>query len=106
VNLEESLDRVLRRHEELAALLADPADAGSEKFVAYSREYSDLQPVIDAVKAYRKAAAEMADLAGMIADTNSDKDMRELAEAEFHALKERMPDLERDVRAKKVDCKQ
>lgn len=97
VNLEESLDRVLRRHEELAALLADPATAGTETFVAYSREYADLQPVIDAVTAYREATAEMADLADMIADTESDKEMRDLAEVEFLTLKERMPDLERHV---------
>ena len=97
MNLEESLDRVLRRHEELAALLADPATAGTDSFVAYSREYSDLQPVVDAVISYRQAASEMADLAGMIADMDSDKEMRELAENEFMSLKERMPELEHDV---------
>lgn len=95
--LEENLDRVVRRHEELSALLADPATAGTEAFVSYSREYSDLQPVVDAVVSFRDAAAEMADLAGMIADAGSDKDMRELAEAEFLTLKERMPELERHV---------
>ncbi len=97
MNLEASLDRVLRRHEELAALLADHGKAGTEAFVAYSREYSDMQPVIDAVTAYRAAATEMADLAEMIADTNSDKEMRDLAEVEFLELKERMPELERHV---------
>ncbi len=97
MNLEESLNRVLRRHEELAALLADPSTAGTDDFVSYSREYSDLQPVIDAVTTYREATAEMADLADMIADTEQDKEMRELAEAEFLELKERMPDLERQV---------
>ena len=97
MNLEESLDRVLRRHEELAALLADPAAAGTDAFVAYSREYSDLQPVVDAVTSYRDATSEMADLAGMIADTGNDKDMRALAESEFLSLKERLPELERHV---------
>ncbi len=97
MNLEASLDRVLRRHEELEALLADHSKAGTDAFVAYSREYSDLQPVIDAVTAYRAAATEMADLGEMIADTSSDKDMRELAEVEFLELKDRMPELERHV---------
>jgi len=97
VDLEASLDRVLRRHEELASLLADPNTAGTDAFVSYSREYSDLQSVVDAVTAYRGAANEMADLAEMIADTDSDKEMRELAEKEFLSLKERMPELERHV---------
>jgi len=97
VNLEESLDRVLRRHEELAALLAVPETAGTDAFVTYSREYSDLQPVVDAVISYREAASEMVDLAGMIADIGNDKEMRKLAEKEFLLLKERMPELENHV---------
>jgi len=97
VDLQASLDRVVRRHEELAALLSDPATAGTDAFVDYSREYSDLQPVVDAVIAYREAGNEMADLAELIADPDSDKEMKELAETEFHDLKERLPVLERQV---------
>lgn len=97
MNLEENLDRVLRRHEELAALLSDPEVAGSSKFVDMSREYSDLQSVVDAINAYREGVQEMADLAEMITDENSDKEMRDLAESEFHDLKESIPGLEKQV---------
>ncbi len=97
MNLEASLDRVVRRHEELSALLSDPDVAGTDKFVAYSKEYAELQPVVDVVGSYRAAGEELADLAGMMVDSESDKDMREMAEAEFRELKERMPDLERQV---------
>ncbi len=97
MNLDENLDRVLRRHEELAALLSDPGVVGSSKFVDMSKEYSDLQSVVDAINAYRDGGQEMIDLAEMIADDSSDKEMRELAEAEFRELKERMPALEKQV---------
>jgi peptide chain release factor 1 len=40
----------------------------------------------------------MADLAGLIADPGSDAEMRALAESEFHDLKERLPDLEHDLK--------
>lgn len=98
MDFEQNLDRVMRRYDELAALMADPDVAGSATFAAMSKEYSDLQPVIDAVIAYRAGVQEMTDLAGMIADTGTEKDMRDLAEEEFHALKARMPALETQVR--------
>ena len=40
MNLEESLDRVLHRQEELSSLLSDPDLAGTDKFIEYSKEYS------------------------------------------------------------------
>src|SRR3546814_12652466 len=40
----------------------------------------------------------MADLAGLIADPASDPEMRALAESEFHGLKERLPDLEHELK--------
>ena len=97
MNLEENLDRVLRRHEELNSLLSDPDVTSSPKFVEISKEYSDLQPVVDAVNAYREGGQEMVDLAEMISDEDTDKEMRDLAEVEFHALKESMPKLEKQV---------
>jgi len=97
VNLEANLDRVIKRHEELEALLADPDLAGTDKFVDYSREYVTLQPVVDVVTTYRDALDELTDLAEMITDAGSDKEMKDLAEAEFLELKERMPDLERQI---------
>lgn len=97
MNLEANLDRVIKRHEELEALLADPDLAGTDKFVDYSREYVTLQPVVDVVTTYRDALDELTDLAEMITDAGSDKEMKDLAEAEFLELKERMPDLERQI---------
>jgi peptide chain release factor 1 len=97
VNLEESLDRVLHRQEELSSLLSDPDLAGTDKFIEYSKEYSTLQPVVDVVTAFRQAQEELGDLAEMITDADSDKEMHDLAEAEFLELKERLPDLERQV---------
>ncbi|MBT4888603.1 MAG: peptide chain release factor 1 [Rhodospirillales bacterium] len=97
MNLEESLDRVLHRQEELSSLLSDPDLAGTDKFIEYSKEYSTLQPVVDVVTAFRQAQEELGDLAEMITDADSDKEMHDLAEAEFLELKERLPDLERQV---------
>jgi peptide chain release factor 1 len=62
------------------------------------KEFSDLTPVVQGIEALRSAQHEMADLAGLIADPGSDAEMRALAESEFHDLKERLPDLEHDLK--------
>src|SRR3546814_8863565 len=57
-----------------------------------------LTPVVKGIGALRGAQHEMADLAGLIADPASDPEMRALAESEFHGLKERLPDLEHELK--------
>jgi len=61
------------------------------------KEYSDLTPIVEGIKALREAQREMADLAEIIADPKADAEMRSLAEEEFHVLKARLPELEREV---------
>jgi peptide chain release factor 1 len=98
VNLDESLDRVLSRYDELQELVASHPKPGSAEHTAMLKEYSDLTPVVQGIEALRGAQHEMADLAELIADPQSDPEMRSLAECEFHALKEKLPDLEHDLK--------
>jgi len=94
VDIEQNLDRVLVRHAELTALLSGengPPDA--QDFVRWSKEMAELEPVVAGIRQFRQARQEMIDAAAMM----DDPDMRDLAEAEFYALKERLPALERDV---------
>jgi len=98
VNLDQSLDRVLRRYDELQQLVVSHPKPGSPQHTAMLKEYSDLTPVVQGIAALRCAQHEMADLAGLIADPGSDAEMRALAEGEFHALKERLPDLEHELK--------
>ena len=98
MNLDQSLDRVLRRYDELQQLVVSHPKPGSPQHTAMLKEYSDLTPVVQGIAALRGAQHEMADLAGLIADPGSDAEMRALAEGEFHALKERLPDLEHELK--------
>ncbi len=92
----EKLDRVVLRHEELGRLMADPG-LDPRNFATLSKEYSELAPVVDAVTALRRMQAELADLEHMMADQAADAEMRELANAEFYALKDKLPDLEKQL---------
>ncbi len=96
--LDEKLTRVVARHEELQALLADHGAAGSEVFVKRSREYAALTPVVEAVRALHTIRDEVTDLRAILEDPDCEADMRRLAEAEIADLESRLPDMELRVR--------
>ncbi|WP_417822189.1 peptide chain release factor 1 [Terasakiella sp.] len=97
MSFQETLSQVVNRHEELAALMSDASSLNASEFTKMSKEYAELTPVVEAVNALRNAQAEMAECEQMLSDPDCDADMKELAEAEYHDLKKRVPELERDV---------
>ena len=98
MTLDDSLNRVLSRYEELQSLVATHPDPGSAEHTAMLKEFSDLTPVVEGIEALRGAQHEMGDLAELMADPESDSEMRALAEQEFHDLKLKMPDLEQALK--------
>jgi len=96
VSIEENFNRVLARFAELRDTLASPA-LEPERLAALSKEYSDLEPIAAEIEALRSARAELEDLGQMMADPAADPEMRGLAEEEYYALKERLPEIERRV---------
>ena len=97
MNLDQKLDGVLGRYRELSDQVASHPSPGSPEYTGMLKEYSDLTPMVERITALREAQSEIGDLAGLIADPATEAEMRALAEAEFHLLKERIPGLERQV---------
>ena len=91
-----TVDAILSRH----AVIHDRLSAGpdGETFVALSRELAELEPVVGALKAWRAAAAELADIEAMIADPSTDAEMRDLARDERDALEEKVNAMAHEVR--------
>src|SRR5204863_8373023 len=87
------LDQVLDRFREVEARMGAASDG--QEIVRLGKEHSELKPIADAVVALIKARAELVELEEM-ADSG-DADMAELARVEFYELRERLPDVERDV---------
>ncbi|MHA1536209.1 MAG: peptide chain release factor 1 [Alphaproteobacteria bacterium] len=98
MSLDTKLGRVAERHKELAETLASGELSDQQELARLSKEYADLTPVVEKIEALHGAKEEMGDLAGMIADPDSDAEMRELAEAEFADLKSRIPELEAELK--------
>ena len=87
------LTDLVDRHEEIAALLADPQAADDrERFADMSREYAELQPVIDTYQAYQKTIAELAETSALEAD--ADADIRTLAREDAAQLRDTLSSAE------------
>ena len=93
MSLQQKLDQISARYAELQAALSGGA-LDSQKFVAASKEYADLGPLVEAIGAWRKAERELEDAEVMA----TDPDMKAMAEEEAMALKKRLPELERSVK--------
>ena len=53
-NLDETLNRVLARHDELGAALAQGLDG--DRFVKLSKEFAEVAPVAEAIRAIRTSS--------------------------------------------------
>jgi peptide chain release factor 1 len=71
---EAKLDILLAHHASLEAQLL--GQLNSENYVRITRELAELNPLIDAVKIYRAANAELAGIEALISDSTTDPEMR------------------------------
>lgn len=85
------LRQITERFEYLEARMSE--GLSGEEFVATSREYAELRPVVETVQAYQALVSEIEGAELMLADP----EMKELAEAELPELQERLPELENAV---------
>jgi peptide chain release factor 1 len=93
---EDKLNKLIARHEELAAVLAGPALAVKD-IARLSKEYSDLTPVVERVRELKRARAEVVDLEAMMNDAAAEAEMRDLAKLEAADLTALVPQLEREI---------
>lgn len=95
-SIQKKLQTLVERHEELGALLSDAAViANQNNFRDYSKEYSQLEPIVNAFKEYETSLKTMVEMQEL--QNESDAEMRELAEQELRVIKERLPELENNL---------
>ena len=92
----DNFDLILRRYEEIGARLTGGV-AGAE-YSALSRELSDLEPVVGAIRAFRDKEKERADLAALLADPALDPEMRVMATDELAAAETRSAEMAQAIR--------
>ena len=86
------LMQITERFEFLEARMGE--GLGGDEFVAVSREYAELRPVVEVVRTYQDLTAEIEGAEAML----SDPEMKELAEMELPDLRNRLPAAEQAVK--------
>ena len=92
-SIQNKLERLCDRYEELAALLSEPdVITDQHRFRDYSREYAELEPVVQAFESWRQTQTDLSDARLMLDD--SDAELREMAQDEIESARERLEQLE------------
>ena len=97
MSLDERLDQIVSRHQELSNLMSSGDGGDAEEFVRMAKEFAELDPVVACIAELRDAQSEAGDLAELIADPETDAEMKTLAQEEFQELTERVPKLEKNL---------
>ena len=93
MELDSKLDRLLARCDELDAMMAEGA-LESQEIVRLSKERAELTPVVECIRELRAKQSEIADLEVLVADGDTEQEMRDMAREEIDTLKAALPDLE------------
>ena len=94
----DKLEDLLIRFEEIMGELGEPSvTANQERFRKLMKEQSDLTPIVEAYKEYKKSGQDVADSLDML-EEESDEDMREMLKEELSAAKKRVEELESELK--------
>jgi len=92
------LEKLIARYEELTALLADPAViSNNDRYRDLRREHSDIFPIVEAYRSYKRIREELEGLQAIIAD-GGDPALRELAEGELKDAAARLTAMEEELK--------
>ena len=90
----DKLEDLLIRFEEILSELQEPDVVNDQnRFRKLMKEQSDLTPIVEAYKEYKKTRQDVEDSLAML-DEESDEDMREMLKEELNAGKKRIEELE------------
>jgi peptide chain release factor 1 len=87
--MEERIQQIERRFEELSSLLADHETiADPSRLREVSREHAQLTEVVGAAESFRRTKRELANARGMLEESGLDAELRVMAQQEVETLEE------------------
>ena len=93
----ENLANVVNRYDEISSLLSAPG-LSADEMIKMNKELAELEPVVEAIHAYQKTEKNMKEAEAMMYDDSLDKEMQAMASMEFYDLKEKLPELEKEIK--------
>jgi peptide chain release factor 1 len=98
MSVQQKLDHILQRYEEVAEALSHSAEKGQDELKSLMKEFSELSKIATAVKEIHAKEAEREYAELLMNDSDSPPEMRALANSEAYALKERIEQLNNELR--------
>jgi peptide chain release factor 1 len=94
----EKLEAIYKRWLEIGTLITDPdAMSDMKRYIKLSKDYKELQPIVDAYKVYNNVVENIASTREILSK-EKDEEFRELAKLEFEELNSRKDILEEEIR--------
>ena len=87
----DKVENIVSRFNELETILAKP-DLKKDEFVSNSKEYSNLNDIINYAKGYLKVLEDLKSTKNILEDKSTDKEFYEMAEKELKDLKQQEED--------------
>ncbi len=93
----EKLQTIEDKYDKLTGLMLDPRVlAAPQEYQKYTKEQSDLQPLVDKIREYKELLSDIEDAEELL--KGGDSEIKELAQIELKELKEKKPKIEEELK--------
>ena len=95
----QKLEAVEKRFEELTEKISDPnVISNQNEWREYMKEHAELEPIVEKYREYKKVQKQYDDAKEMTEDASMDKELKDLAEMEMMEAKEKLPQIEEEIK--------
>ena len=95
----QKLDAVEKRFEELTEKISDPdVISNQNEWRELMKEHAELEPIVEKYREYKKVQKTYEDAKELIDDPSTDKELKDLAEMEMMDSKEKLPQIEEEIK--------
>ncbi len=83
----DKLDFIQAKYDELSLKVSDPEVIGNQvEFQKYIKDMSDMEPIVNKYRQYRKASDDLAGIREMLGDSGNDEEFRDMLKIEYSEL--------------------
>ena len=95
----QKLDAVEKRFEELTQKISDPdVIANQAEWRELMKEHAELEPIVEKYREYKRVQKSFEEAKEMTEDSTLDKELKDLAEVEMMEAKEKLPEIEEEIK--------
>ncbi|MEQ9116313.1 MAG: peptide chain release factor 1 [Rickettsiales bacterium] len=98
MSFKERLNTILSKYDALQKKLSSGDSLSSKEFVQASKELADLDEIVELIRGFNKASVDLRGLEEMMQDPSADKDIKDMAEEEYHDLKKDIHEIEDKIK--------